>query len=203
MPQRLARVALVRDRLVAVVDLRPPVAGADGDLIEARGAHLLLDRSLRAGADRHHRQHRGHADGDAEHGQAGLQPIAAERLERDVDHGMPQKSFHFKAPTLSERFVRKADGTRVEWVRPIRHDQPVPEINGARAVGGDVALVRDHHDGDARASRRGCAKISITSWLVEESRLPVGSSASSNDGCVTSARAIATRCCWPPDSWLG
>ena len=35
------------------------------------------------------------------------------------------------------------------------------------------------------------------------SRLPVGSSASSTVGCVTMARAIATRCCWPPDSSPG
>ena len=32
------------------------------------------------------------------------------------------------------------------------------------------------------------------------SRLPVGSSAKTTVGRVTSARAIATRCCWPPDS---
>ena len=37
-------------------------------------------------------------------------------------------------------------------------------------------------------------------WL---SRLPVGSSASSNAGLVTSARAIATRCRWPPESSAG
>ena len=35
------------------------------------------------------------------------------------------------------------------------------------------------------------------------SRLPVGSSASSTSGCVTSARAIATRCCCPPDNSAG
>ena len=39
--------------------------------------------------------------------------------------------------------------------------------------------------------------------LVCESRLPVGSSASRIDGFVTSARAIATRCRWPPESWFG
>ena len=35
------------------------------------------------------------------------------------------------------------------------------------------------------------------------SRLPVGSSARISAGSVTSARATATRCCWPPDSSLG
>jgi hypothetical protein len=32
------------------------------------------------------------------------------------------------------------------------------------------------------------------------SRLPVGSSANTTRGCIARARAIATRCCWPPDS---
>ena len=41
------------------------------------------------------------------------------------------------------------------------------------------------------------------SSLVLESRLPVGSSASSSGGSLTSARAMATRCCCPPDSWFG
>ena len=39
--------------------------------------------------------------------------------------------------------------------------------------------------------------------LVAESRLPVGSSAKTTVGRETSARAIATRCCWPPESSAG
>ena len=39
--------------------------------------------------------------------------------------------------------------------------------------------------------------------LVSGSRLPVGSSASSTSGRLTNARAIATRCCSPPESSLG
>jgi hypothetical protein len=38
---------------------------------------------------------------------------------------------------------------------------------------------------------------------VRESSAPVGSSAKTTSGRVTSARAIATRCCWPPESWDG
>ena len=45
--------------------------------------------------------------------------------------------------------------------------------------------------------------ISITWTLVSESRAPVGSSASSISGSFTSARAIATLCICPPDSWFG
>ena len=43
----------------------------------------------------------------------------------------------------------------------------------------------------------------MTSSEVFVSRLPVGSSASMSLGSLISARAIATRCCWPPESWLG
>ena len=40
----------------------------------------------------------------------------------------------------------------------------------------------------------------INSTEVRLSSAPVGSSASSIFGELTSARAIATRCCWPPES---
>ena len=39
--------------------------------------------------------------------------------------------------------------------------------------------------------------------MLELSRLPVGSSASSTLGSLASARASATRCCSPPDSRAG
>ena len=67
---------------------------------------------------------------------------------------------------------------------------------------GDVGLVGDEHDGApgagaARRAGRGSSAVEA------ESRLPVGSSARSRSGSVTSARAMATRCCWPPDSSPG
>ena len=46
-------------------------------------------------------------------------------------------------------------------------------------------------------------KSAMISSPVRMSRLPVGSSASSSAGSVTSARAMATRWRWPPDSSLG
>src|SRR5579863_16899 len=49
-------------------------------------------------------------------------------------------------------------------------------------------------------SRSNSAMISMP---VCESRLPVGSSARMIDGLFTRARAIATRCLWPPDSSFG
>ena len=47
---------------------------------------------------------------------------------------------------------------------------------------------------------RSSSMISRLRWV---SRLPVGSSANNTAGSVTMARAIATRCCWPPDNSPG
>ena len=53
-----------------------------------------------------------------------------------------------------------------------------------------------------------CSRLS--SWMrprissaVSRSRSPVGSSQTSRVGSATSARAMATRCCWPPESSAG
>ena len=43
----------------------------------------------------------------------------------------------------------------------------------------------------------------MISQLISGSRLPVGSSAMIRRGSWTRARAIAVRCCSPPESWLG
>ena len=71
--------------------------------------------------------------------------------------------------------------------------------------GGGVVVVRDHH---GRLAEHDGGVAQELEHLVAglESRLPVGSSANSTVGSDTSARATATRCCWPPDSsdgrWL-
>ena len=65
----------------------------------------------------------------------------------------------------------------------------------------DVRLVGDDDDGQPLVVE--LLEERQTSTVVWLSRLPVGSSASSSDGSVTRARAMATRCCWPPDSSLG
>ena len=44
---------------------------------------------------------------------------------------------------------------------------------------------------------------SRTSPIISGSSALVGSSKSIRAGFIASARAIATRCCWPPDSWAG
>ncbi len=52
--------------------------------------------------------------------------------------------------------------------------------------------------------RRDCStNTPSTRRPVSASSAPVGSSASTTAGALTSARAIATRCCSPPDRWSG
>ena len=48
-----------------------------------------------------------------------------------------------------------------------------------------------------------CLNSAVTAAVDSESRFPVGSSAHTTAGRCTSARATATRCCSPPDSWPG
>ena len=54
-----------------------------------------------------------------------------------------------------------------------------------------------------RPSSFSSRKRPITCLPVFWSSAPVGSSASNSVGLPTNALAMATRCCWPPDSWLG
>ena len=129
--------------------------------------------------------------------------LRAERLERDAKHH--QERHGYTASSTARQLRRSSSGgRRAALRRPARSvfTTAVAERHDARAVLGDVRLVRDQHDGDAALvfSRWNSP---ITSTLVRESRLPVGSSASRIDGLLTSARAIATRCCWPPDNWFG
>ena len=71
-------------------------------------------------------------------------------------------------------------------------DRAVDEVDGVAVVGyeqaGDVALTTD------------VSQQTQDLWLRTESRLPVGSSASSRCGSAARARAMATRWRWPIES---
>ena len=68
--------------------------------------------------------------------------------------------------------------------------------------GGGGRIVGDEHDGLALARSAPAGGRALPGW-TRVSRLPVGSSASTISGSVSSARAIETRCCSPPDSSAG
>ena len=77
----------------------------------------------------------------------------------------------------------------------------IAQFEDALAVARVLFRVRDLHDG--RARRLSSQKSSMISRACVEWRLPVGSSARSSAGAWTTARAMPTSCCWPPESWLG
>ena len=72
-------------------------------------------------------------------------------------------------------------------------DQTVDNANRAMRISGHLGIVRHQDHGDPLALS--CWNISRISTLVFESRLPVGSSASSRSGSLINERAMATRCC--------
>jgi hypothetical protein len=104
-------------------------------------------------------------------------------VERDadqaLDHGHPPPSSAIAALVVDDH-ARRGCGSR-------------------GGVGGDLLFVGDQDD---RSSSLAEPLEDPQHLLAVElvSRLPVGSSARIIAGLVTSARAIATRCCWPPDS---
>ena len=79
---------------------------------------------------------------------------------------------------------------------------PVGEEHDRVGVGGGDGVVGDHDDGLIEPVD-GLAQEDRISLPVRVSSAPVGSSAKITSGRVTSARAIATRCCWPPESSAG
>ena len=112
-------------------------------------------------------------------------PLSATR----VIAGSPPRSRRAPAP--------RRGGRASLTIRPSARKRTRSAIAAARGV------VGDHHGRLAVARRRTPRSSSRISPLVRESRLPVGSSAKRTVGRETSARAIATRCCWPPESSAG
>ena len=87
---------------------------------------------------------------------------------------------------------------------------------GVEAVGVTMKLLPRAETGfgccgspaDVDDARRVCEKLGISHYVVDmaelfESKLPVGSSHNSKLGKPTIARAMATRCCSPPDNLPG
>ena len=83
------------------------------------------------------------------------------------------------------------------------HDPPVGEEHHAVGATRRGRLVRDHHDGLAELVRGTPHEGQELDADDCESSWPVGSSAKTISGRETSARAAATRCCWPPESSVG
>ena len=80
--------------------------------------------------------------------------------------------------------------------RPVGHEDD-PVGGGA----GEAHLVGDHDIVMPPLARS--TMTSRTSLIISGSSAEVGSSKSITFGSIARARAIATRCCWPPESWAG
>ena len=110
---------------------------------------------------------------------------------------------HFQLDALeSDPFVRAADAEDVYK----RYRKSDPDTHQAFVlwepyVSKVLENPNTHVVVDSSRFRR-CIRA-ITSPPLCESRLPVGSSARISAGSLASARAIATRCRCPPESWLG
>ena len=87
--------------------------------------------------------------------------------------------------------------------KPVVLDGAVAHADRAVARLGDLGVVRDEHERRAGLDVDVAHARATISSLVAVSRSPVGSSPRTMLGRFTSARAIATRCCWPPESSLG
>ncbi len=179
----------------AAPSARPRLTTADWldvQLVEAAHPHVELHRSAGAAVgDREAAEHRGDAEHDAER----LEDRARPRFSRISTQELRRRSR--KAPlSASRRPLPAGGGFRAAL------DQPVVDLDLALRHGGDREVVGDDDDRVALAvelARRARAPRGRSSSRGR----PVGSSASSSAGRLASARAIATRWRWPPESAAG
>ena len=179
-PHRLARPAQPRDRLL-VARVHHPLG--HGDLDIAAQDHLPARRNLagdRAGQAADRRQ-RHHAQEQADEQQPQAAEPGMQVAPRDPPACPPPQCRHAATSPLNWP-------SRISTVRSHR----------AANAGSWVMISRVAPLACCRANSRSMIAVPVA-W----SRLPVGSSANNIAGSGAMARAIATRCCSPPDSWAG
>ena len=112
----------------------------------------------------------------------------------------PSRPAPLVAPGASRR-SRTTGGGRVRVAHVL--DQPaVDDLEDAVRLLGDAAVVGHDEEGRAQLGVDPAEEARRRPPMLAVSRLPVGSSASTRGGRFMSARAIATRCFWPPESWF-
>ena len=138
---------------------------------------------------------RGHDPGHGEHGEQRLAPPGPQVGPDPAGAGRHPGRAHRQVDHLAGRARTPAGDAAVV------DDRAVEKRHQAVREGGHAGVVGDHDDGLAVLVHSLSSRI--TSRVLRLSRLPVGSSASSTLGWLTSARASATRCCSPPESSPG
>src|SRR5260370_514989 len=152
----------------------------DENHVCAQGVDLVVDLDGRAVSDRDKEDDGRDSDEDAEHRQRAAQAIREQPAGRDT------KGFEdVQTARLSSLRIRPSRSSTTRLANAAMSRSWVIKT-----------MVR-------ASSRFGCVSSFMISTLEAGSRLPVGSSASRIAGLVTSARAMAARCCWPPESSVG
>src|SRR3989475_6786369 len=152
---------------------------------------LGLHRRIGALPDAHHRDHCGDADHHPEHGEHRARQVPPERPPRGEERHANE--LHTAGSTARPRTWPGGPSATTRPSRIMTTRSVSAAMSGSCVTTTSVSpCVR------FKARRR-----SMMSREVAVSRFPVGSSARIRRGRLTSARAIATRCCCPPESWLG
>ncbi len=92
--------------------------------------------------------------------------------------------------------VKKCSGVPSSMIRPSSSITTRSATSRAKPISWVTTIM-------VMPSRASSFMTSRTSPIISGSSAEVGSSKSISAGRMARARAIATRCCWPPDSWAG
>src|SRR5262249_54398635 len=164
------------------------------DQVGSEALDLLGDPRLGAGPDTHHRDHRADADDDAQHGERAPQLVHPQGPQGDA---RALQRVHAIASSISCSTSRgraasdAAASRRSTFSSRVSRPSRKVRMRSAWAATSD-SWVTTTMVMPCRFSPWSRARISK---LVRVSRAPVGSSARMTAGSLTSARAIATRCC--------
>src|SRR6185503_2311241 len=166
----------------------------DHEHVRAGVQELLGDEAVEPLDERHHRDHRGDADDDAEQRQERAELVRADAPQRDA-HALAQVQ---SAPFASAGGSLAGRGFGFTWSLSILPSRMRTTRRACSAMSGSCVTRMTVLPAFQIASN-----AAMISSPVRESRFPVGSSARMMLGLFTSARAIATRWRWPPESSFG
>ncbi len=134
-------------------------AGNDDEQVGAEAFKLLAHGVVGALPDRHHRNQRGDADEDAEHGQRRPHLVARQRLHGGgQDHHTEGPGQRRAAPHLrggmrvKDRQIRRRRGRcpgKAGGLALVGEDAAIAHRHRASGISGDIGLVRHQDDGDA------------------------------------------------------
>src|SRR5581483_4658865 len=148
---------------------------------------LLLDEVRRSLAEGDDGDDGARPDDDAEHGERRADLVPRERAERDLE----RHEDHASALPVSSTWTLAASTRSLTAASSTTRPSRTTTFLFAWSATSGSCVTR----AIVRPSSFRLWRSAMTSPVTFESRLPVGSSARRSRGRLTSARAIATRCC--------